>query len=71
MKTESRIRPTEKYQFNEGGDRNFVVFNDLNSIEETIREENYVQERVNAQMDAMYSSIMTPPVDLTLYTVGV
>ena len=34
MKTESSIRPTEKYQYYEGNEKNFVVFNDLDSIEE-------------------------------------
>ena len=54
MKTESRIRPTEKYQFNEGGDRNFVVFNDLNSIEETIREDEkiYIYQSYNFKTSA-------------------
>lgn len=39
MKTESNIRPTQSVEFCKDTERNFVIFNDLNSIEEFERDE--------------------------------
>lgn len=59
MKTESSIRPTEKYQFYEGNEKNFVVFNDLDSIEEITREDEkiYVYQSYNLKTSATHEYI--------------